>query len=127
MKGASRFSDHVSSTSESENSDNVEENEGIVSLGNIGTLDSLLALQEVHEKHPDTRDKARRHGDTIIEKLRRLQLGILKGSLSQERLLEIRSLIKDMPEQADPALKDILDQIALRARIEITKLHTQNR
>lgn len=88
----------------------------------LGPVDALLALQEV----PDAlvgRARAQRWGEALLDRLDALRLAILTGSLRRvdlERLTRIVAEQRDLVD--DPRLAGVLDEIELRAAVELAKL-----
>lgn len=66
-------------------------------------------------------DAARRRGHAVMEELEGLQLALLAGRLDSGRLSRLAQLAEG-ESGADPALRDILRAISLRARIELARL-----
>jgi len=95
---------------------------GVGSAGQIAGLDALLALQEV----PDAlaqRSKARQHGERLLERLEELRLNLLDGRLSPATISRLAEEVETARAQTDdPVLNEILDEIELRARVELAKL-----
>jgi len=88
----------------------------------LGGLDALLALQEVPDAVAE-RSKARRQGERILDRLEELRLALLEGRVPSavlERM--VGELDTARGETDDPGLNDILDEIDLRARVELAKL-----
>lgn len=88
----------------------------------LAGLDALLAIQEV----PDAtvkRRRAVRRGHGLLDELQELQLGLIDGRLSEGSLRGLATRLKEArPEVDDPKLASVLDQIELRAAIELAKL-----
>jgi len=86
-------------------------------------LEPLVKIQEVGE--PGER-QPRQRGEDILARLEELRLGLLEGRIPRERL---DGLVRRCAEQrgkvADPRLAEILDEIDLRARVELAKLSLQ--
>ncbi|MFQ6017280.1 MAG: flagellar assembly protein FliX [Kiloniellaceae bacterium] len=90
--------------------------------GAIGPVDALLALQEVPDA-PRGRRQARRRGEDLLDRLDELRLGLLAGSLPRatiERLAALAAAERDRVD--DPRLAEILDDIEVRAAVELAKL-----
>ncbi|WP_119678536.1 flagellar assembly protein FliX [Indioceanicola profundi] len=82
----------------------------------------LFALQEVDDALQG-RKKARARAEDILDRLDEIRLGLLSGTIPQERLVELVRIIQARREQVeDPRLQEILDEIDLRAQVEIAKL-----
>lgn len=91
---------------------------------NVGALDAVLVAQEVDD--PASRPaKARQRGEDILDKLDKLRHGLLTGALSRRDLESLTRLVRlQRIEINDPKLAEILDQIELRAEIELAKYST---
>lgn len=87
----------------------------------IGAINAMLALQEV----PDALDpngRAKRRGEQVLNLLDQIRIGILSGSLSMAQLTELAQVVRARRERADdPRLAEILDEIELRAEVELAK------
>lgn len=79
---------------------------------------SLLSLQEV-ESDADRNRRARRHGEDMLDALRRLQRALLGETIEAEVIGRLDRLSLSVPLAADPALRALVDQVALRARVEL--------
>lgn len=90
----------------------------------VGALDAVLVAQEVDD--PAGRPaKARQRGEDILDKLDELRHGLLTGALSRRDLESLTRLVRlQRIEVKDPKLTDILEQIELRAEIELAKYST---
>lgn len=87
----------------------------------LGGVDALLSLQEV-EDSTTGRSKGLKHADDLLDRLDEIRLGLLTGALSRENLQELaRAVRQRRGESLDPQLNDILDQIELRAAVELAK------
>lgn len=88
----------------------------------VSRLDSLLTLQEVEEPN-DQEKRAVEWGNEVLDKLEEIRLGLLLGELSRENLMSLREKIKQSRDNMlDPGLSDILNDIELRAEVELAKL-----
>ena len=88
----------------------------------ISGVDALLSLQEM----PDAtggRSKGLLYGKDMLEHLESIRRDILLGAIPKARLKALSDTIKRRRDQfQDPGLADVLDQIELRARVELAKL-----
>ncbi len=95
---------------------------------NLGGLDSLLALQMVDSAGDTLDSPAKRkaivqRGEDILDRLEELRVGLLLGSIPKDRLASLAQLVRDRRETAqDPQLGALLDEIELRAEVELAKL-----
>ena len=101
-----------------------QEARAVPSLGptaSLAAIDSLIALQEV----PDLlagRSKAARRGRDMLDLLEDIRDGLLLGGISSATLHRLLQLVNVKREEfADPGLSALLDDIELRARVELAK------
>ena len=84
-------------------------------------IDSLLAAQE----DPDStmgRRRALAHGRDLLDQLDSLRLALIAGNLPRQRLQSlVTSLAAKRTSLGDPGLAAVLDEIELRARVELAK------
>ena len=87
----------------------------------VSTVDALLPVE------PPTADSDKKNASSraarILDRLEDIRQGLLVGAISKPRLEELAGTIKETRETAlYPAMSDILDEIELRAKIELAKL-----
>lgn len=88
----------------------------------MGTVDALLALQEVSDD-PGGRNRGRRRGEALLDQLDELHLGLLAGSLPLAAVERLASVVEAKRGQVDdPHLARVLDEIEIRAAVELAKL-----
>ena len=88
----------------------------------LGPVDALLALQEVSED-PGGRNRGRRRGEELLDSLDELRYGLLAGSLSLGAIERLTAMVAAKRGQVDdPRLVRILDEIEVRAAVELAKL-----
>ncbi len=93
----------------------------------VGGVDSILAVQEVTAT-PDAgedraRRDARRYGNDLLDRLTAVRDGMLAGAVSKEELADLaRTMRAERRRSNDPELDEIIDEIELRAEVEIAKL-----
>ncbi len=90
----------------------------------VGAVDSAFTVQEVADATDHaSRGRAMAHGDSILDRLHELRLAILTGVVPKERLQEMAQMLRQKREASDdPRLNEIIDEIELRAEVEIAKL-----
>lgn len=86
--------------------------------------DSVLSVQETDD---DTRERSRgldrMYGEGILDRLEDIRHGLLAGALPKEKLVGLAQSMRARRRQSDdPRLNRILDEIELRAEVEIAKL-----
>jgi hypothetical protein len=84
-------------------------------------LDGLLALQADQTGQIEERE-ARRHGQALLGGLRRIQLALLTPSgMESEALERLAALCDEAPFTEQAGLRDVLQSISLRVRIELAR------
>lgn len=86
-------------------------------------IDALLAIQEVEDSTTGGRNaRGRKWGGNVLDRLDAIRLGLLTGAIPMRELHDIVALVSLQRESAvDPGLQQILDEIELRARVELAK------
>jgi hypothetical protein len=84
-------------------------------------ISAVLALQDIADLSARGSNELTR-GTNILQHLDRIRLGLLAGGIPRQTLLRLAAeLNATRSETADPRLRAILDEIDLRARVEIAK------
>jgi len=104
-------------------SDSHETQGGIVAgPGPIAALDSILMLQGMDDS-TDGRAKGQAHGEQLLNLLDAVRDGLLAGGIPRTTLNKLAVAVTRRHDIfADPQLQDVLDQIELRAHVELAKL-----
>jgi hypothetical protein len=90
-------------------------------VAGIGAIDQLLGLQEIDDALGQRRN-ARQRGTEILDRLDELRLQILEGRISASRLIQLAQVVqRQRASVTDPKLVEVLDEIDLRAQVEIAK------
>jgi len=89
-----------------------------------GAIDALLAVQEVGDATSGRGNaQGRAWGNDVLDRLEEIRLGLLTGTITVARLETLARLVSQQRESdLDPRLAAILDDIELRARVELAKL-----
>jgi len=91
------------------------------SAGGVANVSALMALQGV-EDVTERRRRAIRRGGGLLDRLEELKLALLQGEASEGALDRLsRTLREERPIDADDSLNALLDQIDLRAAVELAK------
>jgi hypothetical protein len=87
----------------------------------LAALSSLLAVQEATDPTVGRR-RAVLHGDSLLDELKDLQIGLVQGWVSEGQLRNLACML-DQPRPAidDSELNQLLDDIELRAAVELAK------
>jgi hypothetical protein len=90
-------------------------------VSGIAGVNALMALQGV-EDATERRRRAIRRGGGLLDRLDELKLALLSGEAGEGALDRLtRTLREERPIDADPGLNSLLDQIDLRAAVELAK------
>ncbi len=95
-----------------------------VSVG-LSDLNTVLALQEAPDASTRSRarQRAKDRGNLMLDQLEELRMGLLLGTVPVSKLESLGQLVRAKREQIDdPKLLAILDEIELRAAVELAKL-----
>lgn len=99
----------------------------VTSISRVMAVDALLALQDVGSPTERRRRSVRRAG-RILDVLDEVRVALLDGDLDGASLERLRRAIRDERSLTDdPALESVLDDIELRAAVELAKLETSAR
>jgi len=107
-----------------EGAESVEEAATIDAPSAVASVDALLAAQAVAgDVEQDVRRRLIRRGEDILDRLEELRHALLAGSVPKERLIQLAQMVRARRDTvSDPRLATILDEIELRAEVELAKL-----
>jgi hypothetical protein len=90
----------------------------------LAGIDALLLVQAVDDStERQARKRLLRRGEDILDKLEEIRHGLLLGTLPKEKLADLAQMVRSRREACqDPRLAALLDEIELRAEVEIAKL-----
>jgi hypothetical protein len=112
------FSDTLKETAES------LETGTVGGVGGVSQIGGIISVQEV----PDSTEERSRgllmtHGEDLLSRLDELRLGLLMGAIPKDDLADLAHRMRQKKQQIDdPRLTEIIDEIELRAEVEIAKL-----
>jgi hypothetical protein len=85
-------------------------------------LGALFALQEIGDAGTERR-RALARGDHLLDRLDRLRHDLLAGAIDPDSLADLARTARSARVQVnDPGLAAVLDEIELRAAVELAKL-----
>jgi hypothetical protein len=104
--------------------DTMEEVHAVDTASGIGSVDAIFLAQSVgDDAEREARRRLIRHGEEMLDKLEELRHGLLLGIIPKEKLEQLAQSVRGRRETcADPRLGAILDEIELRAEVELAKL-----
>ena len=93
------------------------------SAAHLDSVEALVALQQVPDATRQTVPPEQKHAEDLLDRLDQVRLGLLRGDLSR---LDLQALVLRLGERrgesGDPRLMAIVDEIELRAKVELAKL-----
>jgi hypothetical protein len=90
--------------------------------GPIAAVESILTLQGLDDT-TGGRSKGLTHGEQLLDMLDQVRDGLLSGGIPRATLNRLGAAVSRRQENfADPKLQGILDEIDLRAKVELAKL-----
>ena len=94
---------------------------GVAAPGAVAGVGGILSLQEVDDPLAGRR-KAVARADDLLDRLDALRHALLMGTLTQPQLAELARLVRARRiEVDDPGLLAVLDDVDLRAQVELAK------
>ncbi len=90
----------------------------------IAQLDALLAVQETEDPTKKAAKKrVQVRADGILEKLDQVRIKMLGGDLTVGNMIDVADVVASHRDKIDdPALSAIMDEIDLRAQVELAKM-----
>lgn len=94
---------------------------GVSGVSGVSAVGALIGIQEVDDA-TQRASKGKKRAMLMLEQLDEVRLGLLGGMLSKDQLMRLAQTIKSEKAQVDdPHLAQILDDIDLRAQVELAK------
>ena len=96
--------------------------DAVAASNRISSVDAVVALQEITGDNTDERG-AKHRANLILDKLEDIRMGLLMGQIPKSNLEELsKILILARENSIDSNLSEIIEDIELRAKIELAKL-----
>jgi len=124
-----RSAGSTSSSSSFQVSDAVEQPRAqtVASPGAIASVESILTLQGMDDS-TNGRSRGLAHGQHLLDMLDEVRDGLLAGGIPRATLNRLATAVGKRQEGfADPKLQSVLDEIELRARVELAKLEQSDK
>jgi hypothetical protein len=94
----------------------------MANISGVGSIDALIALQEVDGPLERRRRSVKRAG-VILDVLDDIKLALLDGDIAPTALERLMGAVQRQRESVDdPRLEGLLDEIEVRAAVELAKL-----
>ena len=95
--------------------------------GPIAAVDNILMLQGLDDS-TSGRSKGMAHGEQLLDMLDEVRDGLLCGGIPRATLNRLATAVSRRHDSfADPKLQGVLDEIEVRARVELAKLEQVDR
>ena len=95
-------------------------------VGSTGGVSGILGVQEIDDALAHA-SKGKLRALDILDKLEDLRVDLLTGALSREKLQQLTQVVSARrADVTDPQLGQILDEIDLRAQVELAKYSQNN-
>jgi hypothetical protein len=90
-------------------------------VSGTGAVTGVLGVQEVDDALAHA-SKGKLRAQDILDRLEDLRLELLAGTLTKDKLVRLTQMVSSRrPQIKDPRLAAILDEIDLRAQVELAK------
>ncbi len=98
--------------------------EDVAAAAPAGAVDALLAVQEAGDATSGGGNaRARAWGGEVLDRLEEIRVGLLTGTIPLQQLESLTRLVERQRESGvSPHLAAVLDEIELRAKVELAKL-----
>ena len=95
-----------------------------VSTQSIAMVDALLAVQGAEDPTARAaRRRVRERASNLLGELEKIRLAMLGGTLTVGHMIDIADVVASHRDKvSDPALTAIIDEIDLRAQVELAKM-----
>jgi len=95
--------------------------------GPIASVESILTLQGLDDS-TSGHSKSISHGEQLLDMLDQVRDGLLAGGIPRSTLNRLATAVSKRQDGfADPKLQTVLDEIDLRARVELAKLEASDK
>ncbi len=90
----------------------------------IAQVDALLAIQGAQDPtQGKAKKRMRERANTILDELEKLRNSMLSGTLTVGHMIDMADVVAAHREKiTDPSLTSIMDEIDLRAQVELAKM-----
>jgi hypothetical protein len=104
----------------------VQEKENASSAIPISGINPFLALQELDTSYDEDRQKMTEVGTNLLSHLNRIRFGLINGEIDVKLLSNLQEIINNQKiELRFPALQQVIDEIQVRAAVELAKLENK--
>ncbi|MCC7305728.1 MAG: flagellar assembly protein FliX [Alphaproteobacteria bacterium] len=103
---------------------NMKETAAAATTQSIAMVDSLLAVQAAEDPAARAAKKrVRQRAEGVLKELDKIKVAMLSGNLTVGHMVDIADVVASHREKiSDPGLTALLDEIDLRAQVELAKM-----
>lgn len=95
--------------------------QGVSGLNSVAGISALIGIQEVDDA-TQRASKGKKRATRMLDQLDELRMALVTGGLNKEQLVDLAATVKSEKTAVDdPRLASILDDIDLRAQVELAK------
>lgn len=115
-KGDTTFGDMVTG--------GAKEASGVSPTQSVARVDALLAVQATESPtERSARKRMTQRANMLLDELEGIKMGLLSGTLTVGHIVDVADVVASHREKInDPNLTSLLDEIDLRAQVELAKL-----
>ena len=107
--------------------DESSESSGTQAMSGTNAISGVLGVQEIDDALAQA-SKGKMRANDILDRLEDLRVDLLTGALSREKLQQLAQMVSSRKAQVtDPRLAGVLEEIDLRARVELAKYEAPDR
>jgi hypothetical protein len=101
--------------------DETSEAGGSQAVGGTNPVSGVLGVQEIDDALAQA-SRGKLRAIDILDRLDNLRIELLTGAISREKLMQLSQVVSARRAQiTDPKLAEVLDEIDLRAQVELAK------
>lgn len=126
--GNAKFGSELKRLMDTSSTDGAAAPDSVEGLSPMGGVNQLLTVQSLDSadaagNDQNQRRKMARRGTDILDHLEEVRRGLLLGAVPKEKLAALAQLVRQKRTTGgDPHLSALLDEIELRAEVELAKL-----
>ena len=104
--------------------DQAQESAATTTTQSIAQVDALLAVQGTEDPtEREAKQRARQRANTILDELDKIRIAMLNGTLTVGHMVDIADVVASHRENVqDSAMTAIMDEIDVRAQVELAKM-----
>lgn len=101
--------------------DSAAPSSGVNAAAGVSSVSGILAAQEVDDASA-RESRGKKRAQDMLDKLDDIRHGLLSGDLTADKLVDLSRLVQSRKVAVDdPGLAQLLDEIDLRAQVELAK------